>query len=124
MYKIDELVRDVEAPAVKEIASFASFVAVEKRSVYVDREKFLINRTTVVEKLKAENLSVFVYLFRNEAFDTWWDTYTDPIAEINTFVFDAGVDGLFTEFPATLDAFRSQSFPATAISCNFFFFWD
>ena len=117
MYKIDEHVQDVDARAVKEIASFATQVAVDKKSLYLGRSAFLLKRTSVVKKLKAENLTVFAYLFYNEVADVWWDAYNDPIAEINTYVFDARIDGLFTEFPATADAFRSSCFPSTLSSC-------
>ncbi|CAA6661574.1 unnamed protein product [Spirodela intermedia] len=108
MYKIEELILDVDASAVKDIAGFASFVAVSKKSIYPDNIKFLLNKTRVVEKFKAEKLPVFAYLFQNEYLSVSWDVYNDPIADINLFVKGAGVEGLITEFPATAEAFRSK----------------
>ncbi|CAA6661575.1 unnamed protein product [Spirodela intermedia] len=107
MYKIEEFILDVEASAVKDIAGFASFVAVSKKSIYPDNIKFLLNKTRVVEKFKAEKLPVFAYLFQNEFLSVSWDVYNDPIADINLFVKGAGVEGLITEFPATAEAFRT-----------------
>ncbi|CAA7397951.1 unnamed protein product [Spirodela intermedia] len=106
MYKIEELIRDVEASAVKEIAEFASFVAVSKVSICLDNIKYLLNKTRVVEKFNAEKLPVFTYLFQNEFVSVSWDVYNDPIADINLFIKGAGVEGLITEFPATVEAFR------------------
>ncbi|CAA6661573.1 unnamed protein product [Spirodela intermedia] len=108
MYKIEEPFLDIEASAVKDIAGFASFVAVSKKSIYPDNIKFLLNKTRVVEKFKAEKLPVFAYLFQNEFLSVSWDVYNDPIADINLFVKGAGVEGLITEFPATAEAFRSK----------------
>ncbi|CAA7397948.1 unnamed protein product [Spirodela intermedia] len=106
MYKIEELILDVDASAVKDIAGFASFVAVSKKSIYPDNVKYLLNKTRVVEKFKAEKLPVFAYLFQNEFVSVSWDVYNDPIADISLFVKGAGVEGLITEFPATAEAFR------------------
>ncbi|XP_078439737.1 glycerophosphodiester phosphodiesterase GDPDL3-like [Wolffia australiana] len=106
MYKIDKPISDVLPSAAKDIAKFASYVAVPKSSIYIADKFYLLNSTSIVPKLKAANLSVFSYLFQNEFVSLWWDASSDPMVEINTFVNGALIDGLITEFPATADAFR------------------
>ena len=53
--------------------------------------------TGVVERAHARGLTVHVYTFRNDASGYG---YTDPKAEMEAY-FRLGVDGVFTDFPAT-----------------------
>lgn len=101
MYEVDELIQEADNSTVEDIRKFADYVAIQKYSVFTENQLFLTGSTDLVDKLHAFNLSVYVYLFRNEFVSQAWDFYTDPYVEINNYFQAAGVDGIITDFPAT-----------------------
>ncbi|XP_004491450.1 glycerophosphodiester phosphodiesterase GDPDL3-like [Cicer arietinum] len=106
VYKIDETVGDVADAAVEDIKSFAGSVVVDKVSVFPRDVAFLTSSLTrTVPKLKASNLSVFVETFSNEFVSQAWDFFSDPIVEINSFIQEAGIDGVITDFPKTANRY-------------------
>ncbi|TKY57363.1 Glycerophosphodiester phosphodiesterase GDPDL4 [Spatholobus suberectus] len=106
VYKIDENVGDAANAAVKDIKSFASSVIVSKDSVFSSNSKFLTGSTKIVPKLKAANLSVFVETFSNEFVSQAWDFFSDATVEINSYIQEATIDGIITDFPKTADRYR------------------
>ena len=57
--------------------------------------------TDLVERAHRHGLLVHAYTFRNEDEYLAWDFHQDPVNEIELFLGDLGVDGIFTDFTAT-----------------------
>lgn len=109
VYKIDEIVYDASNEAVEYIKSFADAVVINKKSVFPWDNGFLTSsKTRIVPKLKASNLSVFVETFSNEFVSQAWDFLSDSTVDINSFVQDAEIDGIITDFPKTASRYRSK----------------
>ncbi|ESW18553.1 hypothetical protein PHAVU_006G050800 [Phaseolus vulgaris] len=106
VYKIDEIVGGAVDSAISNIKRFAHSVVVKKASVYPVSELFAIGSTKIVSKFKSSNLSVYVETFSNEFVSQDWDFMSDAYVEINTFVQDAEIDGVITDFPKTANRYR------------------
>ena len=111
VYMIDEIVGDIDDSALSDIKTFAHSVVIKRGSVYLTNEFFLTASTKTVPKLKSSNLSVYVQTFHNEFVSQEWDFMSDPTEQINTFVQDAGINGVITGFPQTADRYRSKCIP-------------
>ncbi len=61
--------------------------------------------TTLIERAHARGLLVHAYTFRNESRRLLKDYNNDPLAEYRYF-YGLGIDGVFTDFPATAVAAR------------------
>jgi len=118
VYMIDEIVGDIDDSALSDIKTFAHSVVIRKVSVYLTNELFLTASTKTVPKLKSSNLSVYVQIFHNEFISQAWDFLSDPTVLINTFVQDAGIDGVITGFLKTADRYRSKFILFMFGSCN------
>ncbi|RDX91544.1 Glycerophosphodiester phosphodiesterase GDPDL4, partial [Mucuna pruriens] len=106
VYKIDETVGGAVDSAISDIKRFAHTVVVKKASVYTLSEFYGTGSTNIVQKFKDSNLSVYVETFSNEFVSQAWDFMSDATVEINTYVQDAGVDGIITDFPKTANRYR------------------
>ncbi|TKY46972.1 Glycerophosphodiester phosphodiesterase GDPDL4 [Spatholobus suberectus] len=106
VYKIDEIVGDAVDSAISDIKRFAHSVVVGKASVYPATRLFLTGSTKIVPKFKSSNLSVYVETFSNEFVSQAWDFMSDATVEINTYVQDAEIDGVITDFPKTANRYR------------------
>ncbi|KAL2322738.1 hypothetical protein Fmac_027117 [Flemingia macrophylla] len=106
VYKIDEIVRDAVDSAISDIKRFAHSVVIKKASVYPVSNLFAMGSTKIVPKFKSSNLSVYVETFSNEFESQAWDFMSDATVEINTFVQDAEIDGIITDFPKTANRYR------------------
>ncbi|XP_027932860.1 glycerophosphodiester phosphodiesterase GDPDL4-like [Vigna unguiculata] len=106
VYMIDEIVGDIVDSALSNIKRFAHSVVIKRGSVYLTNDFFLTASTKTVPKLKSSNLSVYVQTFHNEFISQVWDFMSDPTEQINTFVQDAGIDGVITGFLQTADRYR------------------
>ncbi len=62
---------------------------------------WISNSTDLIQKAHSAGLKVHAYTFRNEDRYLAWDFHQDPLAEFRYFE-ELGVDGFFTDFPATL----------------------
>jgi glycerophosphoryl diester phosphodiesterase len=62
--------------------------------------------TTLIQRAHARGLLVHAYTFRNESRRLLKDYNNDPLAEYRNF-YELGVDGVFTDFPATAVAAKS-----------------
>ncbi|XP_008798764.1 glycerophosphodiester phosphodiesterase GDPDL4-like isoform X2 [Phoenix dactylifera] len=109
VYMIDESISDAAPSSIADIKQFAHSVAVSKQSIFPESLKFVIGQTELVKKLKSAGLNVYVYLLRNEFVSQPWDFLSDPTAEINQYVQDAGVDGIITDFPGTATAYKRNA---------------
>ncbi|XP_057529346.1 glycerophosphodiester phosphodiesterase GDPDL3-like [Amaranthus tricolor] len=109
VYEVDESIRGIEDEAIANIKTFAQSVVVIKKSVFPDDGGFLTLATDIVKKLHSFKLSVYVRLFRNEFVSQAYDFFSDPIAEINTFVMEAEVDGVITDFPKSAAQYKRNS---------------
>jgi glycerophosphoryl diester phosphodiesterase len=100
------------------VASYASGIGVWKRSFVLaatdspeqlektgTREHLTGEVLPVIEAAHAAGLLVHPYTFRNEAHFLAVDYDVDPIAEYRQF-YELGVDGVFSDFPATAIAAR------------------
>ncbi|XP_020204465.1 glycerophosphodiester phosphodiesterase GDPDL4 isoform X1 [Cajanus cajan] len=106
VYKIDEIVHDAVDSAISDIKRFAHSVVIQKASVYPVSKLFGMGSTKIVPKFKSSNLSVYVETFSNEFVSQAWDFMSDATVEINTFVQDAEIDGIITDFPKTANRYR------------------
>lgn len=73
-----------------------------------DADKSLTEPTTLVQDAHAAGLLVHPYTFRNEGLYLARDYNGDPEQEYRQFI-QLGVDGYFTDFPATGDKVRDQA---------------
>jgi glycerophosphoryl diester phosphodiesterase len=108
VYKIDETVGDAVKAAVDDIKSFASSVVISKESIFPRNTGFLTTFTSIVPKLQDSNLAIFVETFSNEFVSQAWDYFSDPTVEINSFIQEAGINGVITDFPKTASRFSSK----------------
>ncbi|WJX59597.1 glycerophosphodiester phosphodiesterase [Trifolium repens] len=108
VYKIDETVGDAVKAAVDDIKSFASAVVISKDSIFPRNTGFLTTFTNIVPTLQASNLSIFVETFSNEFVSQAWDYFSDPTVEINSFIQEAGINRVITEFPKTASRFSKN----------------
>ncbi|EXB81079.1 putative glycerophosphoryl diester phosphodiesterase 2 [Morus notabilis] len=106
VYKIDEKIRSIDEPTLKDIKSFADSVVINKASVFPDIALFLTGSTDVVKKLQSYKLHVYVETFSNEFVSQAWDFFSDATVEVNSYVTGANVDGVITEFPATAARYK------------------
>lgn len=109
VYLVDDDVGDILNSTISEIKKFASSVVLSKESVYPTDMLFTTHVTTVVQKLQAFNLSVYVHLFQNEYVSQPWDFFSDPYTEINSHVSSYLINGVITDFPATAAKYKSES---------------
>ncbi|KAB1225990.1 putative glycerophosphoryl diester phosphodiesterase 3 [Morella rubra] len=98
---LDEKIGDAPKQPVQEIKKFAHAVAITRTSVVDIDNYFTTALTNVVGEFQKANISVYVYVLRNEFITLAFDYYSDPIVEIATLVGGARVDGIITEFPGT-----------------------
>lgn len=109
VYSIPEIVSDVVDSALSDIKTFAHSVVVARDSVYPKNALFFVTGSTkTVSKFNSYNLSVYVQTFNNEYVSQAWDFLSDATVQINTFVQDAGIDGVITGFPQTANRYRSK----------------
>ncbi|XP_058081531.1 glycerophosphodiester phosphodiesterase GDPDL4-like isoform X2 [Magnolia sinica] len=106
VYKVDESIQDALNSSIEEIKRFADHVSIDRDSVFPLNLNFLTIATNIIPKLKAFNLTVHVYLFRNEFVSQAWDYFSDATVEINSFFQSAGLDGIITDFPETASRYR------------------
>ncbi|CAA0815364.1 Glycerophosphodiester phosphodiesterase GDPDL3 [Striga hermonthica] len=106
VYLVDEDVRDILNSTILEIKRIANSVVISKKSVFPSDHLFLTGETTIVPKLQAFKLPVYVQYFRNEFVSQPWDFFSDPYVEINTHVFYMGINGVITDYPGTASKFR------------------
>ncbi|KAG6637732.1 glycerophosphodiester phosphodiesterase GDPDL3-like [Carya illinoinensis] len=106
VYKVDENIRDALDSTVMDIKTFAHSVVVGKDSVYPENQAFISSTTDTVSKLQSFKLPVYVETFSNEFVSQAYDFYSDPNVEINTYVMEAKVDGVITDFPQTAARYK------------------
>ncbi|KAG0480761.1 hypothetical protein HPP92_011619 [Vanilla planifolia] len=102
---ITEQVGDAPKRTVDEVKQFANAVNVIRSSLMAYNGAFLSHFTDITSKMQQANVSVYVSVLRNEFTTVAYDFFSDPVMEIASFVGGLGVDGLFTEFPATARAY-------------------
>ncbi|CAL9075451.1 unnamed protein product [Musa textilis] len=105
---VKETISDAPKPTVDEIKHSADAVNLPRSSIVADSGFFVSAFTGVVDEMHAANISVYVSVLRNEFLAIAFDYFSDPMVELATYVAGVQVDGVVTEFPATLAAyFRS-----------------
>ncbi|KAF6985805.1 hypothetical protein CFC21_003620 [Triticum aestivum] len=102
-------ISDASKPSVDEILEFANAVKLRRSSAARVNGFFLEGFTnSLVDRLHAGNLHVYVGVLKNEFMNLAFDYWADPLVEIATDTLSVGADGIVTEFPATAAAyFRS-----------------
>ncbi|KAL0306304.1 UNVERIFIED_CONTAM: Glycerophosphodiester phosphodiesterase GDPDL4 [Sesamum radiatum] len=110
VYQIDEIISDILNTTILEIRKFASSVVIRKGSVFPSDDAFITGETSIVPKIQAFNLPVYVRLFRNEYVSQPYDFFSDAYVEINAH-FAAGIDGVITDYPATAAKFKKPPLP-------------
>ncbi|GMY35654.1 glycerophosphodiester phosphodiesterase GDPDL7-like [Fagus crenata] len=102
---IEERISKAPKKAVAEVKKYADTVAITRGDIVEVSSYFTTHMTNVVRQFQKANVSVFVYVLRNEYITLAFDYFSDPTVEIATFVEGAGVDGLITEFPGTASTY-------------------
>jgi len=105
---IEDKIGDAPKQPVQEIKKFADAVAISRSSIIQINEYFTTALTNVVGEFQKENISVYAYVLRNEYITLPFDYFSDPIAEIATFVGGAEVDGIITEYPGTASKYMKS----------------
>ncbi|XP_047971814.1 glycerophosphodiester phosphodiesterase GDPDL3-like isoform X2 [Salvia hispanica] len=108
VYEIKDDVGDILNSTISEIKKFASSVVLTKESVYPTDKFFLSHDTTIVPKLQGFGLSVYVQLFQNEFVSQPWDFFSDPYLEVNSHVGYYSVNGVITDYPATVARYKKN----------------
>ena len=70
------------------------------------KDNRLATPTDLVAMAHARGLQVHPYTYRNENKFLHFNFRQDPYAEYDYWINDVGVDGLFTDFPASLRRFQ------------------
>lgn len=106
----------VTPPVLQEIKNYASFVAIPHQLVDPPNDfsgsnstYFLAAATQVVKQAHALNLTVLYYWQENEFEAFAFDYRSDPILQINSLVSFYNVDGIITDFPATVYDFLHKN---------------
>ncbi len=107
---IEEKISKAPKKAVAEVKKYADTVAITRGDIVEVSSYFTTHMTNVVRQFQKANVSVFVYVLRNEYITLAFDYFSDPTVEIATFVEAAGVDGLITEFPGTASTYLSMCY--------------
>jgi glycerophosphoryl diester phosphodiesterase len=106
MWKLE--LQNVVAIVLQEIKTFAGFITIPAQLVDPtdDASKnptyFLAAPTQVVKQAHDQNLTVLYYFAQNEFSSFAFDYRADPIMHINSLVMYYNVDGIITDFPATV----------------------
>lgn len=108
VYKVDEIISNADESSISNIKKFASVVALRKNSIFPQSLGFITLQTKVVKTLHSANISVYVFLVRNEFVSRPFDFFSDAIIEIYNYVQGASVDGIITDFPGTATSYKSQ----------------
>lgn len=102
--------------ALARYAVFAYGIGPDKRAIVrVNSSNHIVERTDFVERAHRAGLRVHPYTLRNENQYLAWDYGQDPYNEYDDF-FKIGVDGIFTDFPATYFKFMNNTYLALSSS--------
>ncbi|XP_012448234.1 glycerophosphodiester phosphodiesterase GDPDL7 [Gossypium raimondii] len=96
-----EEISGVSKQAAEEVKKYADGAVLSRRSLIDIDFDCTTKQTNAVKALHDCNVSVYVYVMRNEFVHIPLDYYADPTIEIATYVIDVEVDGIITEFPKT-----------------------
>ncbi|KAK5830184.1 glycerophosphodiester phosphodiesterase GDPDL6 [Gossypium arboreum] len=100
LFRFEEI-SGVSKQAAEEIKKYADGAVLSRRSLIDIDLDYTTQQTNAVKELHDHNVSVYVYVMRNEFVHIPLDYYADPTIEIATYVIDVKVDGIVTEFPKT-----------------------
>lgn len=109
VYVVDETAISIPDSTIEEIKTFSHAVALRRNVIFPASQFFLVETTNIVQRMHLYNMSVFVFLLRNEFASLAFDYLSDPTMEIRSFVSLAKVDGLITDFPATASAYLGNA---------------
>ena len=82
-----------------------------------DYKNWIRNVSDLVEQIHNRGMKVHVFTFRNENSNLAWDYGQDPWKEYDLYM-DLGVDGYFTDFPATLDRYLDVRYGTVCRAIN------
>ncbi|CAN8230395.1 unnamed protein product [Cochlearia groenlandica] len=108
VYKVEELIRDVQDSAIEDIKKFADAVVISKLSILPVAQAFVTEQTNVVERLQKAGLPVYVELFQNEFVSQPYDFFADATVELNSYVTGTVINGTITDFPLTAARYRKN----------------
>ncbi|XP_022756339.1 glycerophosphodiester phosphodiesterase GDPDL6-like [Durio zibethinus] len=101
LLRVEEEIGDAPKQTVDEIKKYADGVVFARPSLISIENGFLKAQTNVLDEMHAANISVYVFVLRNEFVALPFDFYADPMVELATYVAALEVDGVITEFPGT-----------------------
>ena len=109
VFEIEFDIRDVSQPSVAEISEFANAVKIRRSSaMQVDGYYLKELYSSLIERLHAVKIPVFVGVLKNEFMSLAFDYMADPMLEIATVTWLVAADGIVTDFPATAAAYFSK----------------
>lgn len=109
VYAVEETYVDIPDSTIKKIKAFSDAVVIRRDTVFPSSSSYLLGVTDTVERMHNYNMSVFIFLLRNEFAALAFDYIADPTLEIRSYVSLAKVDGLITDFPATASAYMGNA---------------
>ncbi|KAL3535065.1 hypothetical protein ACH5RR_003526 [Cinchona calisaya] len=111
----------------QEVKKYADAVKVYRNSIVLDYPNpvfMSLSFSNLVDVMHAANISVYVGVLRNEFQNFLFDYYADPYVELTTLT-QKGVDGIITDYPATVNAYMrspcsnpNASLPYTILPIN------
>lgn len=101
VFLAEEKFGDAPKPTVQEVQKFATAISITRGSIFKINDYFTTGMTNVVGEFQKANISVYVFVLRNEYIALAFDYFSDPIVEMATYIDGAGVDGIITEYPGT-----------------------
>ncbi|WOL06381.1 glycerophosphodiester phosphodiesterase GDPDL4-like [Canna indica] len=119
LYKIANEIGNADPASVMDIKTFADAVALKDESIYPISLLFITGATNLVQEFHAAGLDVYVYLLQNEFVSQPWDFLSDATVQINTYVLEAKVDGIITDFPATGRRYKRNSCAKLSTTPNY-----
>uniref|UniRef100_A0A0D9X5J5 glycerophosphodiester phosphodiesterase n=1 Tax=Leersia perrieri TaxID=77586 RepID=A0A0D9X5J5_9ORYZ len=109
VYTLPSTVGDATASSIEDIKKFADAAIVDRQSVFVESNGFILRETNLVKDLQSAGLAVYAKVFRNEFISPPQDFLADETVEINTYVQLVHVDGFITDFPKTLRRYKMKT---------------
>ncbi|GAB4832715.1 hypothetical protein Ancab_006733 [Ancistrocladus abbreviatus] len=102
---IEETFEKAPKQTVEEIKRHADAVTLPRASLVKTEGGFTLSMTKLVEEMHSMNISVYVTHLQNEFVSLAFDYFSDPYVEIATFLKGLKVDGVVTDYPATMSTY-------------------
>lgn len=108
IWRFEEKVSKASKKSVEELKKYADGVSVPRFSVISTDNGFTKSYTEIVKEFQDANLTVWAAILKNEYTEYAFDFFSDPILQAASYIEGAGVNGVVTEYPATVTRYLSK----------------